>query len=243
MRAAIIGGRTFNGYKYEIWNLLEHGRAKDEELNWLTDFAKARLNTLEEEMAAAHGRNAKSNVKWLGLKALLQDCHENAILNVPNVTPENYMEYVQAQREPDGRFRKPSNYRGRSSALHHIFCSHRELEGYPEGFEERLKTLRTGFLRTVVAGQGETYTDDDDGKKPMSPELYRALCGWFYKSGTPDYLFAYCFLVLTWNLMCRANNTTNIRLHHMTFFGDALVIKFAQQKGDQLYQPRKDILA
>jgi hypothetical protein len=41
------------------------------------------------------------------------------------------------------------------------------------------------------------------GKEPMGVELYRALCMWFLACNTIEGVFAYCFLVLTWNLTCR----------------------------------------
>ena len=68
----------------------------------------------------------------------------------------------------------------------------------------------------------------------MSPELYSKLCEWFLGLGTTEGIWCFCFIVLSWNLTCRANNTSRICLNHISWSNNALVIHFAQQKGDQL---------
>lgn len=69
----------------------------------------------------------------------------------------------------------------------------------------------------------------------MSVELYRKLCQWFLNWGTVDGVFAYCYLVLTWNLFCRAKSTSKILFKdmHWTMF-DSFEVFFAHTKGDQL---------
>ena len=78
-------------------------------------------------------------------------------------------------------------------------------------------------------GQG----DMREGKEPMTCELYHLLCTWFVEMGTQDAMFAHCFLVLTWNLMCRGNNTSRICMSHLQWFNDAMRIFFANTKTDQ----------
>jgi hypothetical protein len=69
----------------------------------------------------------------------------------------------------------------------------------------------------------------------MSVELYRMLCLWFLELGTNEGIWGYCFLVLTWNLMCRANSTTRVQWNHMFWMSaDSLEIHFRHHKGDQL---------
>jgi hypothetical protein len=46
---------------------------------------------------------------------------------------------------------------------------------------------------------------------------------------------SYCFLVLTWNLMYRANNTTNVMFADIVWTKfDCMEIYFRHMKGDQL---------
>jgi hypothetical protein len=61
------------------------------------------------------------------------------------------------------------------------------------------------------------------------------LCQWFLNWGTVDGVFAYCYLVLTWNLCCRVKSTSFILFQDMcwTTF-DSFEIFFAHTKGDQL---------
>jgi hypothetical protein len=85
----------------------------------------------------------------------------------------------------------------------------------------------------------------DEGKEPMSVALLRKLCKWFLLSKeTNDGVFAHCFLLLTWNLGCRVNNTTIIKLQDITWAHcfDCFHILFAHSKtdptGDNSQYPR-----
>jgi hypothetical protein len=82
--------------------------------------------------------------------------------------------------------------------------------------------------------------DDDDrdefkeGKDPMSPELYRSVCKWLLDWGNLEGIFGALFIVLTWNLVCRGNNTAQIRLSHLKWnVFDALTVNFKHTKTDQ----------
>ena len=69
----------------------------------------------------------------------------------------------------------------------------------------------------------------------MSAELYRKIAGWFLGWGTMDGVFAHCFLVLSWNLACRANNTEDILLSQICWANsfDCFEIYFGHTKNDQ----------
>ena len=75
-----------------------------------------------------------------------------------------------------------------------------------------------------------------EGKDPMSVDLYKAVCGWLLNYGTTDGVFIYCYLVLTWNLSCRASNTASIRFNDMNWSTcfDAFTVCFAHSKTDQM---------
>ena len=73
------------------------------------------------------------------------------------------------------------------------------------------------------------------GKEPMSVELYRAICGWFLACNTIEGVFAYCFIVLTWNLTCRAHNTEKIKFRNIKWTAfDCYEVYFGHTKTDQL---------
>lgn len=79
----------------------------------------------------------------------------------------------------------------------------------------------------------------------MSVALLKNLCKWFLLcKETNDGVFAHCFLLLTWNLGCRVNNTCIIKLQDITWSHcfDCFQILFAHSKtdptGDNSQYPR-----
>jgi len=79
------------------------------------------------------GSRHQSRRKWALLREMLNDCHNNPILNIPSVTPTSYIQFIQGQRYANGTFFKAKVYGSKSATLHHLFCCHPRLEGYPEG--------------------------------------------------------------------------------------------------------------
>jgi hypothetical protein len=70
----------------------------------------------------------------------------------------------------------------------------------------------------------------------MSVALFRKLCHWLLLDRqTNDGVFAHCFLLLTWNLGCRVNNTTIIKFQDISWSHcfDCFQILFAHSKTDQ----------
>ena len=70
---------------------------------------------------------------------------------------------------------------------------------------------------------------------PLSVDLYANLCLWFLQWGTLEGVFAYCFLVLSWNLACRANNTADIQFNQISWASsfNLFEIYFGHTKTDQ----------
>jgi len=80
-----------------------------------------------------------------------------------------------------------------------------------------------------------------DGKAPMSIELYKSICGWLLDLGTTDSLFALCFLTNTWNLSCWSQNTSLLKLKHITWSTcfNTFQIFFQHSKTDPLGEESK----
>ncbi|OWZ05521.1 hypothetical protein PHMEG_00022381 [Phytophthora megakarya] len=53
-------------------------------------------------------------------------------------------------------------------------------------------------------------------------------------------LFGHLFLLVCWNLMCRAKSTENIRHAHLAWREDSTTIYFAHMKNDQDGSPPRD---
>ena len=91
------------------------------------------------------------------------------------------------------------------------------------------------------SGSDINNEDDDDDfdefkedKEPMSPELYQSSWKWLLELGNLDGIFAALFIMLSWNLVCRGNNTAKIQLSHLKWsVFDALQVNFKHTKVDQ----------
>ena len=124
-----------------------------------------------------------------------------------------------------------AGYYSKRAGLFHLYRLYGETQSAE--FQEGMKTLFKGLLRTVALevqnGQGRIST----GKIPLSFELYSELCKWMMEDTTSSGRFAHLFLVLSWNLACRSSNTKTIHFHHLAWAQDSLQIYFAHMKNDQ----------
>ena len=131
-----------------------------------------------------------------------------------------------------------SGYYSKRAGLFHLYRIYGKKQ--TEEFQEDMKGLFKGFLRTVAQevqnGQGRIST----GKLPLSFELYSDLCRWMYEDSSAAGRFAHLFLVLSWNLACRSSNTKTIHYHHLAWNQDSLQIYFAHMKNDQTGERPRD---
>ena len=233
MRQAIVAEETLQSYTYDIMRILADG-CKDEPIylqGWVTDAAKVSYKAMVASLESQSKRDQATTKKnWL--KKLLLDCMHQPVLHVLNCEIEHFMAFLTGI---DGEKRmSKSTYNTRCSALHHLFRCHRDYNGYPVEFGRELNLLKKGLFRIVTTNaQDEGGVSDGGGKIPLSKELYEKCCKWFLEKGDEQSIFCHTFLVITWNLMCRAKNTTRILWEHMKFDEGCLNIMFAQQKNDQ----------
>ncbi len=115
----------------------------------------------------------------------------------------------------------------------------------PENYDRGLKDLFKGLGRIGAQRRREGVTEEEaaargTGKEPLPFEVYRILCRAMLRGTRPDSSWPHCFAVLSWNLVCRANNTAAIMLSRMRWRGDALCIFFAYTKTDQGGERPKD---
>ena len=74
-----------------------------------------------------------------------------------------------------------------------------------------------------------------EGKAPISYEGYRLIVNKAL-GATADFslaIFAWVFIVLTWNIMARCNTTSGIMFDHIKWENDSMVIHVPVSKGDQ----------
>ena len=104
----------------------------------------------------------------------------------------------------------------------------------------KLATLFKGLKRKIAVelqqGNGRIQT----GKTPMSYSLYVRLNEMMLKEDTTESVLGRAFMTMTWNLVCRALNTSSIHLHHMEWREDSLRVYFAHMKNNQTGERKRD---
>ena len=107
---------------------------------------------------------------------------------------------------------------------------------YGEEEAEDLSVFFSGLKKRSAREKQTGERDMEEGKLPMKFEVYKLLAEWFWSQGM---LFELLYMVLTWNLCCRTNNTESIRMGHLGWFQDSLEIVFGVTKTNQDGQRRE----
>jgi hypothetical protein len=79
------------------------------------------------------------------------------------------------------------------------------------------------------------HWNSDESKRPMSVALLKKVCCWLLENGTPDSTMAHAYLLLTWNLCCRSNNTAHLKMADINWSlcFDSFCVFFSHSKTDQ----------
>tara|TARA_R110002050_G_scaffold178559_2_gene311784 strand:+ start:587 stop:2482 length:1896 start_codon:yes stop_codon:yes gene_type:complete len=85
----------------------------------------------------------------------------------------------------------------------------------------------TGVKKRCAIQKQNGERDMQEGKIYMPYGLYEELCKKFWGDGD---LFLLGYLILSWNLGCRTNNTEGIKMGHLSWMQDALHIQFGVTK-------------
>ena len=166
-------------------------------------------------------------------------------LNLPLLRLEHVTSYLTAlvhRRHPDGSSNSPSK-----SALTVIRCSVKyayEMAGLevPEWFAELGKFFK-GLKRTAVSNRrvmSRRADLGDEGKAPMPFALYRRVALLMLTDSREASTWAHAYGVLTWNLMCRTNNTEALSTAALCWKGDALNVRLTKSKTDQTGETLRD---
>jgi hypothetical protein len=251
LRDNIVADNTSKAYIGDLATLLMW--INDNEPEWLTPHGRRELSALTPEESEGP-RRFRSRVITV-VKDLLRNSDSNPIVFLQLVTAPRYMEYIfqlQNKKRPNCYLSK-SSYGNQRSALVHLFRMHNRL-GMQQDMKNELGGMFNSFFRRITKFpnrrlRNNNLENDDDGnagpsqegKVALSIELYRSICGWLLDFNTQDGIFAYCYLVLTWNLACRAGNTSRILFRDVTWTEsfDSFAIKFSHSKTDQLGEEAK----
>lgn len=249
----IVAENTGKAYMGEIISFF-NWCMMNEANGWLSEYGKAALSSLQVRGERESHRLHKYRIRHT-MKSLLRECSTHPMINIDAVTPRGFMEYLLTLRHSStGGYLSKSSYGNKRAALFHLFRLHNGM-GYRDGFRLELANLFKGFYRNIVKirheeelhqNKGGQYNEEmvavvrqhrkEGGKEPMSVELYRCICGWLLEYGTIDGVWAHLFLVFSWNLGCRSNNTAMIKMSDLSWATsfDSFEICFAHSKTDQV---------
>ncbi|KAF1777869.1 Integrase-like, catalytic domain [Phytophthora cactorum] len=103
----------------------------------------------------------------------------------------------------------------------------------PENYNSELKKFSKGLKRLLSARQQEDGESLVEGKMSFQFSFFHKLCKTMRGQTKKKYIFAHTFLVISWNLMCRAGNSVSIRYEHLEWDEDSLAIWSGHMKNDQ----------
>ena len=111
-------------------------------------------------------------------------------------------------------------------------------------FEQSMVVSFASLKRRDALRRANGQDTSKRGKDQMTFHMYRWLCHQFLTTGGQrnftSYIFSHLFTILSWNLMCRAGNTTGIHSSHLEWREDAMGVYFAHMKNDQMGEKPKD---
>jgi hypothetical protein len=237
IRDNLISPKTLRAYTNDLVQFLQWVHTNEN--HWLTDYGNEELTNLyvqhEHENARQH-RARKVN----GVATLLRNSYQEPIVHLERIVPSKYVNFVLTLHR-NNRFLSRSAYGSKRAALFHLFRLHNRV-GFHADFKTELSNLFKGLNRQAASRRNVNNEGNNrEGKEMMSTELYKFLCETFLKYGTMDGVFAHCYLVLSWNLACRCNNTARIKFSDIRWSHsfDSFSIAFSQSKTDQLGEEAK----
>ena len=167
------------------------------------------------------------------IKAFLnRDSREHPI-KFQELTAEQFMVWIVSLRKSNGQRPKYSAFNTHRSALFNLYRDYglrmsKQLEGE---IANHFKGLKRTIAAEIQNGNGVIK----EGKDELQFSMYKFLALMMLKhSGdNKEFIFAHCFMILCWNLMCRSSNVIKVCFAHMEWRDDALCIYFNQTKSDQ----------
>ncbi|MGH7954358.1 MAG: hypothetical protein ACREOZ_00180, partial [Gloeomargaritales cyanobacterium] len=150
-------------------------------------------------------------------RTILQD-YENRPIHFEKLSDIIFLDYLIFVTNANKGPLSNAGYSNKRSALFDLF----RIYGAEQTIklQENLKSAMKSLKRKAAMERQKGTGRAGSGMDPMSFNLYRSICLWFLQKGTSDGIFGYSFLVVTWNLCCRAASTVTIQLKHISWRED-----------------------
>ncbi len=204
-------------------------------LLWL-DKSKRRL--LNDEFVELVGRDEKKQLDVKRMKDIVLAALPPAPLHFDDIKSRTLQRFIISLNKRDGSSVGSSTHNTTRSAIHDLYRSYDAIMPPKElkALEKFFKGLKRTTAKSQAGGEGRVQV----GKTSANFAVYRRMATEFLKRGKPDDIFSHAYMVLSWNLICRAGNTESICFSHLEWIGDALGVYFAHMKNDQAGERPRD---
>ena len=135
-------------------------------------------------------------------------------------------------RRPNGNYYSFSSYDSKRSAFMHLILT--SGNSISEERKSGLSQLMKGLQKTIVMQMSDKGLSVTEGKEHMTFRCYTLICQICIDDGSPESIFALCFLTMQWNLICRSEATENISFNQIVWENDHMKVYFPKHKSDQI---------
>ena len=188
-----------------------------------------------DAVGSSRGREAMNHVK-----AFIEDKDNGPPMDFENFTARVFVTWLVSLRKSNGKRPGYSCYTSHRAGLFNLYRDY-DVAMSP-ALQEQLTHYFKGLKRTTAKRTADGLERVQVGKNPLQFTTYRRVARYMMESNNTrhDSVFGHFFLVMCWNLMCRAGQCSTICLSHMDWINDALGLYFARQKNDQTGERPRD---
>lgn len=213
---------NYNASRFIMWVIQHHSELinegfKDKSIDYIKEYLSSSLDTTPP--IKLHLLSPKVYIKYLDT---LKRKSSNAATNAASSSSSS------SSTGNNERNLSISSIKSHRAALSYLYAKYEIAK--PESFEDKISPCIRG-LNNILAHESDSV---GVGKEPFEFSQMQSIALTLLKENNNENTFLHLYMLLTWNLMCRANNTGSIRYHHIDKKEDSVVIVFSHQKTDQL---------
>ena len=155
-------------------------------------------------------------------------------LQLDRIEPSHFQLYLASLEKKGGEKPSFNSYSQARSALNSLFRD--KGLPLPQTLADANEIFFRGLKRQHAQEKQLGIRKIEEGKSPIPFPFYKILAKYLMMRNT----FAHLYLVITWNLMCRTDNTEDLMLLHHNWNEDSLQIYMGRMKNDQEGERLKD---
>ena len=174
------------------------------------------------------------------IKAFVEDKDNGPPIDFESITARVFVTWLVSIRKSNGAKPGYSAYNSHRAALFNLY---RDYDvSMSSTLKEQMSHFFKGLKRTTARRTADGMERVQVGKNPLQFVTYRRIGQFMLDQHHSrfDSIFGHFFMVLCWNLMCRAGQCSTICISHLEWINDSLGVYFAQQKNDQTGERPRD---